>query len=156
LCEAGRIYKEAREFMKKAGNPLQWPGEYPSEKDAEKDAEKGNCYVCEEAGKILAVFALVPGEEPTYSQIFEGAWKNELPYSTVHRMAVRKKCAGIGRACMDFALEKSGTLRIDTHKDNIPMQKLLEKCGFEYCGIIYLEDGAPRLAYQKTGGDLCL
>ena len=32
-------------------------------------------------------------------------------------------------------------IKIDTHKDNISMQKLLEKNGFKYCGIIYLEDG---------------
>ena len=29
------------------------------------------------------------------------------------------------------------------------MRHILEKEGFKYCGIIYLEDGAERLAYQK-------
>ena len=29
------------------------------------------------------------------------------------------------------------------------MQHLLEKHGFSYCGIIYLANGDPRLAYQR-------
>lgn len=32
------------------------------------------------------------------------------------------------------------------------MQHLLEKYGFVRCGIIYLPDGAPRIAYQKMTG----
>ena len=29
------------------------------------------------------------------------------------------------------------------------MQRLLEKSGFKYCGIIYLEDGNERIAFEK-------
>ena len=29
------------------------------------------------------------------------------------------------------------------------LQKALAKYGFEYCGIIYLEDGDERIAFQK-------
>ena len=41
------------------------------------------------------------------------------------------------------------SIRIDTHEDNKPMRRFLEKCGFKFCGIIYLEDGSKRLAYEK-------
>ena len=40
-------------------------------------------------------------------------------------------------------------MKIDTHRENRVMQKLLEKNGFTYCGIIYAEDGSRRMAYQK-------
>ena len=40
-------------------------------------------------------------------------------------------------------------LRADTHADNAVMQRLLEGAGFVRCGIIYTDDGMPRLAYQK-------
>jgi hypothetical protein len=30
------------------------------------------------------------------------------------------------------------------------MQHVVEKCGFSYCGIIYVEDGSPRRAYDMT------
>lgn len=36
------------------------------------------------------------------------------------------------------------------HEDNILMQSLLKKNGFEYCGIVYLEDGGKRVAFEKT------
>ena len=31
------------------------------------------------------------------------------------------------------------------------MQRVFEKNGFEKCGIIYVEDGSPRIAYQRKG-----
>ena len=40
--------------------------------------------------------------------------------------------------------------QIDTHKDNIPMQRVLLRNGFVYCGIIHLENGDERIAYQKA------
>ena len=30
------------------------------------------------------------------------------------------------------------------------MRKGLQKLGFTYCGVIHLENGEPRLAFQKT------
>ena len=32
------------------------------------------------------------------------------------------------------------------------IQQMLKKNGFEYCGIIYLEDGAERFAYERKCG----
>jgi RimJ/RimL family protein N-acetyltransferase len=40
-------------------------------------------------------------------------------------------------------------LKIDTHRDNIPMQKVLKRNGFSECGIIYIENGDERIAFQK-------
>lgn len=48
-----------------------------------------------------------------------------------------------------WAFTQIDSIRIDTHRDNKPMQHLLNKNGFRYCGIIYLEDGDERLAYQR-------
>lgn len=41
-------------------------------------------------------------------------------------------------------------MRADTHKDNETMQSLLLKNGYEYCGIIFVEDGTERLAFEKA------
>ena len=46
-------------------------------------------------------------------------------------------------------LNNAESIRIDTHRDNIPMQKMLNKNGFIYCGIIYLLDGKERFAFEK-------
>ena len=57
---------------------------------------------------------------------------------------------GVFRECLAYCMSRISNIRIDTHKDNIPMQKMLEKNGFLQCGTIRLSDGSPRLAYQKT------
>jgi RimJ/RimL family protein N-acetyltransferase len=43
-------------------------------------------------------------------------------------------------------------VRIDTHKDNVPMRNLLKKMGFTHCGVIRLldKDESPREAYMKV------
>ena len=48
----------------------------------------------------------------------------------------------------DYCKEDFDNLRIDTHDDNKKMQHLIEKNGFIRCGIIYVYDGSPRIAYQ--------
>ena len=57
----------------------------------------------------------------------------------------------VGGRCFDPAHQQCGHLRIDTHGDNIIMQKLLAKLGFTRRGTIYVEeDDFPRLAYEKV------
>ena len=142
------IYEEARAYMRAHGNPTQWEGGYPSEELLRSDIAGGDLYVCREGPEILGVFAYFLGEDPTYGYI-EGAWCNDAPYGVIHRIAVKHHRGGIAGACFDYALSRCPELRIDTHKDNIPMQKALAKYGFTHCGTIYLENGDKRLAYQK-------
>ena len=51
---------------------------------------------------------------------------------------------------MDFCGEKCPHLRADTHEDNKIMQKVILKNGFQETGIIYVEDGTPRIAFEKV------
>lgn len=147
-----KIYTDARAFMRKSGNLKQWDGGYPTLSDINADISDGTLYVAVDDGIINAVFCCMEKPEPTYEKIYEGEWKNDGAYRAVHRIAVAEGCHGKGVAgiCFDFALSFCGNVKIDTHRDNIPMQKTLIKNGFEYCGIIYLQNGDERLAYQKT------
>ena len=111
--------------------------------------ERGIGYVVEENGSIVATFMFSLEGEPTYAKIYEGEWLNDAPYGVIHRIAVAEQGRGIIGFCIDECFKHCQNLRIDTHRDNIPMQKALLKRGFQYCGIIYLEDGDERLAYQK-------
>ena len=146
-----KIYADARAFMRRSGNMKQWSGGEPKRETLISDIERGQLYTVWDCGEILAVFAYIEGIDETYINIYEGEWKNDLPYSVIHRIAVAENAhgRGVARFCFDFAFEKYKNLKIDTHRDNIPMQKALLKCGFEYCGIIYLKNGDDRLAYQK-------
>ena len=67
----------------------------------------------------------------------------------IHRIAVKYHGRGIADFCFNECFKQFPIIRIDTHEDNIPMQRCLSKNGFEYCGIIYLANGSKRLAYQK-------
>ena len=141
------IYDLARAFMRTTGNVTQWSNGYPNEEIIKSDIEQKYLYVVEDNG-IQAVFTLILGEDPTYLSI-NGAWLNDKPYATLHRIASRGTQKGLFKLIIDFAWSICPNLRIDTHKDNKPMRHLIEKNGFDYCGIIIVGDGTPRLAYQK-------
>ena len=100
------------------------------------------------APRIVAYFALLPSPEPTYD-IIDGAWLTDEPYGVIHRMASYPDIHGIFSTIIDYAASRYTHLRIDTHRDNRIMRHLIEKHGFTYCGIIWLEDGAERLAYER-------
>ena len=147
-----QIYNDARKFMRDGGNPDQWGVNHPAEALIREDIEGGSSYVCVENDRILAVFYYNEGPDPTYLKIYEGFWQNDLPYGVIHRIAVAADAHGKGVAgfCFDYCYARCKNLKIDTHKDNAPMQRALLKNGFLPCGIIYLASGDERLAYQKS------
>lgn len=142
------VFDLARRFMRENGNMNQWTGGYPSESQILEDIKKGNLYVEENEEGIQGVFAFIVGEEPTYREI-DGEWLNERPYGTIHRLASNGRYPGFADRCFAFCAKIHAELRADTHADNLPMQRGLERNGFRYCGIIHLEDGAPRKAYHR-------
>ena len=150
LFAIGEIYENAKRFMRESGNPTQWDDGKPNIDTAREDMESGVGYVAEENGEILAVFMFNIGNDVTYDKIYNGEWKNAEPYAVIHRIAVKEQGRGLIGYCIDECFKTFPNLKIDTHRNNIPMQKALLKRGFEYCGIIYLENGDERLAYQKT------
>lgn len=145
-----KIYEEARQFMKATGNPNQWGDHHPAQSILMDDIPRQQLYVCTEDNQILCVFAYIPGPDPTYAVIEDGQWINDAPYGVIHRMAVSQHGKSIAAFCFDWALQQCPNLRIDTHHDNLPMQAALKKSGFTRCGVIYLLNGDPRIAFHKA------
>ena len=143
------IYDIAKAYMRANGNPNQWNGAYPDPETLRTDIEEQRLYVYKKNGRIHGVFMLLLEEEPTYSYIENGSWREETPYGTIHRLAGDGEVKGLFAKCVAFCEKKVPYLRADTHFDNHTMQHLLEKNGFERRGIIYLKNGDPRIAYQK-------
>lgn len=143
------IYALARNFMSSAGNPKQWRNNYPPASLILQDISHGNLYLGYSSLGIEGVFAFVPGADPTYSAI-NGKWLWDGEHSCVHRVASLGKSHGFLRAVMDFCFNLADSIRIDTHRDNIPMQRALESYGFSKCGIVFLDDGDERIAYQMV------
>ena len=150
IGEALRIYAYAREYMSAHGNPTQWGNTYPPVEIVRADIENGNLYLCCEGEEAHGVFAFIEGADKTYAVIEQGEWPDDEPYNVMHRMASDGAVRGIGKAALDFCKENSGNVRADTHKDNVTMQNMLAKNGFVPCGIIHVENGSERIAYQYT------
>ena len=147
------IYEDARAYMRANGNTVQWTGSYPGEVHIRADIDAGLLYVVTDGDDtILGVFYFRIGIDPTYVKIYEGSWLNDEPYGVIHRIAVSKESHGKGVASFIYrhCFEKIPNLKIDTHRTNIPMQRSLTKNGFRPCGIIYLESGDERIAFQKS------
>lgn len=143
-----QIYDRAKKYMIETGNPNQWNGTYPERELLEQDIAKQQLYVYKVDGQVHAVFAFIIGEDATYAYIEDGQWINDMPYGTIHRLASDGVWRGVLEKCVAYCAEQIDNLRADTHHDNKIMQHLLEKNGFERCGIIYLANGAPRIAYH--------
>lgn len=149
LPEVLELYEQARQFMRENGNPSQWGTANPPEERIRQDIAEGKSYLCVEAGELLGVFYFSLEKDPNYDHIYEGAWRNDAPYGVMHRVACPGKRRGVATFCVNWCKERcGGNLRIDTHRDNRPMQGMLEKNGFIRCGIIHLANGDERLAYQ--------
>lgn len=148
------IYAYARKFMADHGNPDQWgPDSWPPEELIRDDIGAGKSYVCVNDGdRVVGTFFYDYGSDvdPTYCVIEDGAWKDDSDYGVIHRIAGDGSEKGIGTFCLNWAFDQCGHMRIDTHEDNVVMQNLLEKLGFEKRGIIRVErNNEPRLAYEK-------
>lgn len=149
------IYDHARAYMRQNGNMTQWAGGYPDRDTLCEDLKAERLYLCVDRGEdgaesIAGVFVYFEGVDPTYVHIYDGAWLNDHPYGVLHRIAVAEHQRGVASFCFAWCFSKCGNLKIDTHRDNIPMQRSLRKNGFTPCGIIYLANGDERIAFQKS------
>lgn len=147
------VYAYAREYMKKHGNPKQWGDNHPVRTLIEDDIKKNVSYVLYDELGIYGVFALILGDDITYQHIYDGAWENNTPYATIHRLASSGRKNGVFKECVDFAKAKYNHIRIDTHENNRIMQHSILKASFKLCGIIITSDNTPRLAYEYTSSN---
>ena len=143
------VLEAAKGIMRASGNVNQWIRGYPSEEVVLGDIGKGNGYVVEDDGRVVGYFAFIASPEPTYARIYDGEWAEDtLPYHVIHRIGSYPDVHGIFKSIINWCKSVDPNLRIDTHRDNRIMQHNILKHGFVYCGIIYLESGDERLAYQ--------
>lgn len=148
------IIKQAQDYFKK-NNIDQWQNNYPNIKVVKNDIENKNAYVMTENDEVIAMAVISFDGEETYN-VIQGKWLSQNKFAVIHRIAVLQDFKGIRLACTILKNAKImclnrnvHSIRIDTHKDNLSMQRLLSKNGFKYCGIIHLKDGNERMAFEK-------
>ena len=132
-----KLIQQGREKMIASGNPNQWSAAHPSRKKITQDIVQGYSYLLCEDG-------------PTYSYIEGGSWIDDRPYHVIHRVASADGIHGVMADIIGYCSSFASSIRIDTHADNRSMQAALSRLGFVYCGVIYLENGDSRQAYQLS------
>lgn len=153
------------EIVKDAQNHLaslnidQWQDGYPDEATILNDIEKKQSFVIKENGQIIGTTVFTTEEDENYRKVEGGKWLTPMDnvYGVIHRIAVSNDSRGSGFAkfvfnhCESLLIQQGvESMRIDTHRDNLGMQKLIKSLGYEYCGIIYLARGGDeRLAFEK-------
>lgn len=151
------VIHDAQRTMGEAGLD-QWQDGYPSEELIHSDIKKGESRVWEEDGTILGAAMLSFRGEPDYDRVYDGEWKRgDVSYATIHRIAVlstirRHGIAGKLLGAMEEEIRENGfsVIRMDTHRDNVPMRTWLGSHGFVPCGTIFLgRTNEKRLAFEK-------
>ena len=160
------LIEEARASLARLGID-QWQDGHPDATMFTEDIALRRCYAFLEGAAIVGVLTLAPAPEGCYRAIDGPGWltDDDAPYAVLHRVAVldAKKGSGLARgmveAAEDLCREKEyASLRVDTHRGNLPMQGLLKKLGFAYCGEVTYPDiviGDPiRLCFEKLAAPL--
>lgn len=150
------IIGQAQYYFKEHGID-QWQNNYPNFDTVKNDINNKNAYVLLKDSIVVGTAAIIFDGEKNYKSIYNGKWISNGEYAAIHRIAVdtSNKGLGLGSVILKNAEEiclgmDIHSIRVDTHKENIPMQRLLYKNGFKYCGIIYIEDSSERMAFEKV------
>ena len=159
LPKVMEITSSAKKLLKQNGS-LQWQQGYPNEETFTKDIKSGNLYGLYEDNELMGYGAYIYGKDLNYVEIEGGKW--DIPANekdmAIHRVAVDEHCHGkkYGIKILEYGVKyakKLGclTVKVDTHKNNIPMQKCITKSGFLYRGVIKIlteKLDNLRLAYE--------
>lgn len=149
------IIKQAQAYFREK-EINQWQNNYPNEEIITNDIKNKNSYVLLENDNIIGTVAVTFDGEKNYECIYGGKWISNHEYAVIHRIAVDTKYKGLGLASIiiknieEICLNRGiHSIKVDTHQENVSMQKLLQKNKFQHCGIIYLEDKSKRIAFEK-------
>lgn len=157
LIDMDRIWEILEQAISKRKNEgsTQWQDGYPNKNVVRDDIQKGFGYVINDPNnEIFGYVAIATDGEPAYDQLV-GNWLSNQPYLVIHRLAIAQDITikGVGTWLMKesekLALSKDiHSIKVDTNFDNIPMLRIFEKLGYQYCGEVFYEDGA-RKAFEK-------
>lgn len=137
-----------RENMLKDGLN-QWTGNYPNYEYFYRDCLKNGLFVYVIDGEIVASITVLPENDPPYKEV---SWDSDNAL-VIHRIIVSPffQRQGIAKKLFEFVIAKGKqegfeAIKIDTHPDNIKMQKLLATFNFVYRGYL---SSINRYAYER-------
>ena len=112
-------------------------------------------------GRVAGYFCLSARPEPCYTALTDGKWRSDGAYAVIHRSCVGAEFRGSGMAdhLMRAAEELARAMgipdvRVDTHRHNGAMKKLLDRCGYQFRGNVLYAVGEGhdprRQAFEKV------
>ncbi|MCD2345550.1 GNAT family N-acetyltransferase [Clostridium guangxiense] len=154
IKEIMQIIKETITEMQNYNN-TQWDENYPREKDFINDIQKGDLYVAEREGKLVAFVCINKVEPVEYTGL---NWSLNEVCMVIHRMAVNPnyRRSGIGTELMKFAdklaLQNNiRYLKTDTYSINTKMNALFKKCSYNLVGeMSFLGKEKSFYCYEKV------
>lgn len=151
------IINHAKQFLSEQQIP-QWQNQTgPNQDIINKDIDLRQGYVLEDSKMIVGYCALTGNVEKSYTNIKKGSWNETYPvYASIHRVALDPNIRGKGLSQIllkeiinQAAMQDYHDIRIDTHPQNIIMQQVIKRAGFNYIGDIELAQAdGERIAFQ--------
>lgn len=139
------VIESARQQLKDSGS-LQWnlDNGYPDATTIIDDIVLNQIYVNEYMVKNLITGCVVMCKDNDPNYELDNFWGNNDKYVAIHRMAVLKEYlnTGVASSLLKYCIDNSDTttIRIDTHKSNESMIRLINKFKFTYKGVITLKE----------------
>lgn len=124
----------------------QWQGDYPNEQHIREDIEHGFSYLVQsDDQQTVGTVAIVPAPDPVYDHI-NGQWLIDTDqFVAIHRVSIHSRHAGKGYASQLFAAiiqylstdhPQIKSIRLSTNENNLAMQQVATKSGFQKVGTM--------------------
>ena len=153
------LFRQSSNYLKKH-RVDQWQNGYPNADTVRGDIERGEGFVMTYGGRTAGYFCLSARPEKAYDTLTDGKWRSDGPYAVIHRSCVGAEYRGTGMSDrLILAAEELAramgiaSVRVDTHRRNGAMKKLLSRCGYQFRGNVLYGVGEGhdprRQAFEK-------
>ena len=146
------FYYDATDAMQETEYKPGWQKDiYPEMAFLSASVERGELFVGEEGGKVVAAMVLNRDSNDGYAKV---QWPTEAAPGEVlliHALCVHASCAGrgLGKELVRYAIDEARrqgmkAMRLDVLKGNVPAERLYPACGFHYVDTVVM-------FYEDTG-----
>ena len=138
------IYNKVLDLEEQGELTIGWQrGVYPTRATALQAIERGDIFVNEQAGKLLAAAIINHQQMPTYAKGHWAVAANDDEVMVLHTLVVDPDCAGrgIGTEFVDYyehyaKAQGAKDLRMDTQAKNTAARALYHRLGYKEVGIV--------------------
>ena len=151
------ILEQAKAYLRESSVD-QWQEGYPNREALLADMEAGRGWIFECEGRPAGYECISMSPEECYRDI-DGAWLTEGEnYAVIHRAMAAADFRHTKLASEMFSLAEDlaagmgrQSVRVDTHRDNMAMNRLCEKLGYTFCGVVDLSSVDPAHDSKRNG-----